>query len=224
MEKKKPKLVIDQKKPNITKKPVIKKKINKLISDKIVNEVPPVPKMDKVLLYDPKTGEANKDYEKLTGKKNPLLESNPYNSKFIPPITELKKENRFLVYLPDSFDVEPININYLRLPTLELIKRKIFGVTYIKTFRYRYLEIEVREFIQTNFSNNILNIIKDNNNLKFNFKIEMLDPTGSVIEEWELTDCSINNITFGELEYSSDKARIIKLNITPNDIKIFKTN
>jgi hypothetical protein len=232
MIKKKPKLVVKQKKTNITKKPVIKKMSDKLSLDSIDNHlvniikdsINEVPSQEKIPLYNPQTGEPNKDYEELTGKKNPLLENKLDFKKgvFIAPVIEPKTENRFLVYLPSSFGLEPINISYLRLPSLRITNKKLFGLSYKKTLKYDYLEIEVREFIDTNFCNNILNIIKDNINFKFDFKVEMLSPTGNIIEEWNFTGSSINEIRFGELEYSSDKIRTIKLDIIPNDIKIFK--
>jgi hypothetical protein len=43
-------------------------------------------------------------------------------------------------------------------------------------------------------------IIKD----KFKLKLEMLDPTGVVVEKWDLSDLEFKTLDFGELSYQND--------------------
>jgi hypothetical protein len=51
---------------------------------------------------------------------------------------------------------------------------------------------------------------------KQNLTLEMLDPTGVVIEKWLLEGCLLTNVDFGNLSYSSDAIAGISVTIQPD--------
>jgi hypothetical protein len=51
---------------------------------------------------------------------------------------------------------------------------------------------------------------------KQNLTLEMLDPTGVVIEKWLLEGCLLTNVDFGSLSYSSDAIAGISVTIQPD--------
>lgn len=50
----------------------------------------------------------------------------------------------------------------------------------------------------------------------FPLKIEMLDPTGHVVESWDLAGCKLLSVDFGELDYSDDSFATLSMKIKPD--------
>jgi hypothetical protein len=48
---------------------------------------------------------------------------------------------------------------------------------------------------------------------KKNVDLEMLDPTGVVVEKWILEGCFLTNVDFQSLSYSDDKLATIQANL-----------
>jgi hypothetical protein len=51
---------------------------------------------------------------------------------------------------------------------------------------------------------------------KKDIELEMLDPTGVVIEKWSLIQCFLTDVDFGSLGYSDDALADISLTLRPD--------
>jgi hypothetical protein len=168
-----------------------------------------------VPLYDPQTGEPNPEYEKLTGKKNPLLNTpRLLNQSF----KEYKLKNRFFVHLPKQFGVDIWDVKFTNRPTISLVPKKFLGITYGYKKTYSEINIEINEGLQ-NKNNTLLKLLEDKH--KFSFEIEELDPTGVVVNKFNFYDCYLTYLSFGDLNYKSDEINntILSINIGRLEIK-----
>lgn len=167
-------------------------------------------------LYDPQTGEPNLRYEELTGKKNPLLNT---PKTLNPRVKEYKLKNRFLVHLPKDFEIDMWDVKYVNRPTIILKPKKFLGLTYGYKKTYPPLSLEINDTVQ-NKNKNLLKILE--NQEKFTFYIEELDPTGIVIEKFDFYDCSIDYLSFSDLNYKSNEINNITLSINIGNLEINK--
>lgn len=174
-------------------------------------------------IYDPQTGEPNLDYEKLTGKKNPMLVPDQINMlNNTPIIHEPKRVNRFLVYFPESFGLAPWIINSTNRPSMSIIPKKFLGITYKKTVKWDSIQVQLLDPIGPSSTKRIMNLIEKSILTPFTYTLEMIDPTGVVVERWNIKDCLISSVYFGELVYKNDDLLTITLIIEPNDIELDK--
>jgi len=171
-------------------------------------------KKNEVPLYDPQTGEPNPHYEKLTGKKNPLLNTPKMLN---PQIKECKLKNRFLVHLPKELGIDVWDVKFVSKPTIILKPKKFLGLTYAYEKIYSPLSIEINDTIQ-NKNKNLLKFLE--NQQEFSFYIEDLDPTGVVIDRFDFYDCTIDYLSFGDLDYKSNEINNIILSITIGKLEI----
>src|SRR6478609_11310164 len=107
---------------------------------------------------------------------------------------ELKKQNRFIVSLPDEFDIPKWVTKSATRPSA------IFdggGITWGE------MKISFWDPIGPSTSKKLWDILTSEINKKHNFKLELLDPKGEVIESWGLDDCIITSIDFGGLNFDS---------------------
>ena len=51
---------------------------------------------------------------------------------------------------------------------------------------------------------------------KRDVELEMLDPTGAVVQKWILVGCFLTNVEFGELSYSQDDIATISATLRPD--------
>ena len=58
------------------------------------------------------------------------------------------------------------------------------------------------------------------NKQKFSFYIEDLDPTGVVIDKFDFYDCTIDYLSFGDLDYKSNEINNIMLSVTIGRLEI----
>jgi hypothetical protein len=88
------------------------------------------------------------------------------------------------------------------------------------------IEIYLRDPIGTSTTNILMNAAriagstgissKDNNN-KIKYHLEMLDPTGVVVEKWKINGV-VKSFDFGDLDYSNDSLVEIKMVIEPTKV------
>lgn len=104
---------------------------------------------------------------------------------------EPKRKNRFIVVFPDSFGIEPWRISQFSRPQYDMRLRKWDDIV-----------IEFIDPIGTPTSKSLYNIV-EKNIYEISFDVEMLDPTGVVVEKWKIHG-SIEKINFGELNYELD--------------------
>ena len=196
------------KKESVTQKPVKN-------NQGIVGPYPPT--LTDIPMYDPQTGEPNPNYEKLTGKKNPLAEIRKTGaskkSMLPPPYFEPRTKNRFLVKFPEEMKIKPFCVASINLPIIKNERVDFFGIhfktnTYVSDF-----EIEMIDSISGGAKSNIKTInewfFKEK---QFNLDIELLDATGVIYEKFALGDCLISKIDFGELNY--DDKSLLKYKLT----------
>ena len=164
--------------------------------------------------YDPQTGEPNHEYEKLTGKKNPLLNTpRLLNQSF----KEYKLKNRFFVHLPKQFGVDIWDIKFTNRPTISLVPKKFLGITYGYKKTYSEINIEINEGLQ-NKNSMLLKLLEDKH--KFSFEIEELDPTGVVVNKFNFYDCYLTYLSFGDLDYKSNEINNTILSISIGRLEI----
>jgi hypothetical protein len=115
-------------------------------------------------------------------------------------VYEPKRENRFLVRLPEELNISEWRINKSDLP---------------KFINCEWAEItmEFTDLVGYSVSEILLNFIKGDNK-EIVFSIECLDPTGWVAETWVIKSKAIS-VDFGTVDYSSDKILKPKLTVKP---------
>ena len=198
------------------------KNIDKVKKDVQKSVAPPTIVNRQIPMYDPFTGDVNMDYEKITGKKNPLLEgrNNTLNLKLQGnAVIEFKRENRFLIKFPEEFGVKENLIVKTSRPSMYIREKKIFGIKYSSEIVWNDIKIEIMDPIgNLSTTKRIFTLFKEDITKEFNYTIEMLDPTGVVIEKWLVNNCLVKTIDFGDLSYISNDLSKITLVITPKDI------
>jgi len=185
-------------------------------------------------MYDPHTGEPNPYYEELTGKPNPLLtqylessfiqpNSYPRDSKKnilprMPIVYEPKRNNRWILTLPEETGIQSWVVSKTSRPSFRVVEKKFLGITFCKKIVWDSISIEFLDPIGPSTTHLIMNNI---NPLKrFDYTLEMLDPTGITVEKWEIKKCLVKTIDFCELNYGNDGLAKIKMVIQPKLINI----
>lgn len=108
---------------------------------------------------------------------------------------EPKLKNRFMVVFPDSFKIEPYLIRTVKLPTV----LREGGV--MKFTRLSYSDCEISFMAGT--KNKLFKSLIDTqqNNKKFTFIVQLLDPIGIVTEEYAMHGSFIKSIEFDRMDY-----------------------
>ena len=144
----------------------------------------------------------------------------------MPQPFEPKRQNRFLVNLPVEFDLPAWTIHTTSRPKIDLRKEGYFSFTdFVLTFRDPtspsttqrlwniFLAFSGIEYAPEFVKNN-LDKFKDG----FNYSLEMCDPTGAVVERWQMCKCRIIDIDFGSVTYSEDSLAECKITIRAEEV------
>ena len=126
--------------------------------------------------------------------------------------------NRFLITFPEHFNIPQWVVSEASRPNMTIKSKKILGFEFLKKIIWGDMQIIMTDPIGPSTSQPLMDlihkslyekkqIIKD----KFDLKLEMLDPTGVVVERWDLSDCEFKSITFGELSHQNDN--IVKITL-----------
>lgn len=124
----------------------------------------------------------------------------------LPTPYEPKKENRFLVTLPKYFDIDSWVVSDIDCPR------------YRVGMGWAPINIRFVDPIGPSTSQRLHKLVEDieKNGVKpFNYTHESLDPTGVVIQKWEIKGCHIEEIDFGYDSYSSDNIKYIHMRVKP---------
>jgi len=196
---------------------------------------PPVPPRPEVPMYDPQTGEPNPHYEELTGKKNPLLEQpfSPHEGKKIiepnnyprssneniliktPILYEPKRKNRWILRFPEEMGIQSWVVSKTKRPSYRIVETKIFGFSVCNKKVWDEITIEFRDPIGPSTAQLLMG---DFDAFKpFNYVLELLDPTGVVIEKWDVVGCQIKSVDFCELAYENHGIANIIMVIKPKE-------
>jgi hypothetical protein len=120
------------------------------------------------------------------------------NNVFIP--YEPKKTNRFIVRFPKSFNLPEWVCFETSRPTLRIVGEA-------KNVIWDDLVVKMYDPIGPSTTKALMDLVYENKIIdKFSFDIEMLDPTGVVVEKWQLDNCEFKSIEFGNLSYNNDES------------------
>lgn len=156
----------------------------------------------------------------LTNMTSEDFENNWESKRPIPEIAryEPKRMNRFLITFPEHFNIPQSVVVETSRPNMTIKSKKILGFELFKKIIWADMLISMSDPIGPSTSQSFMGlihkslyekkqIIKD----KFDLKLEMLDPTGVVVERWNLSDCEFKSIDFGELSYQNGD--MVKINL-----------
>lgn len=133
---------------------------------------------------------------------------NQLNTLKLPVPYEPKLANRFLVTLPDNFDLPEWTIFSITKPKL-------------KKDKWQNITIVFTDPIGPSTSQRLFHNVSGMGNAKaaevpFDFKIESLDPTGVVVEKWTITVEKIVLIDFGDSNYAKSELQKPRLIVKPS--------
>lgn len=129
----------------------------------------------------------------------------------MPAPYEPKRKNRFDIILPEFLDLRSDFIIATERPSINLIRNDI---------EFNPISITFLDPIGPSTAQSLWKIITNTELRNFNYILQMLDPTGIVIEEWEINDCEIIKIDFGSLDVGSDELATCTLTLQPKYFKL----
>lgn len=136
----------------------------------------------------------------------------------MPSPCELKKENKFIVRFPKSFNIQEWTVASTSRPSMYFKKKNYLKLRFKDKIIWKPISIILRDPIGPSTSQPVFKLI--NQPKVFNLVLEMLDPIGGAVEKWELKTCTIKSIDFGNLDYDSDNVVNIKIDINISDAKL----
>lgn len=160
---------------------------------------------------------------------------NPNMLRVLPARYEPKRNNRWIVNLPTEMGIEPWLISSTSRPKLRYKSEHVQG-----GYAYNPIWIRFRDpigpsttqklwdlQIGTNsnhdfINENIVNIIDRFETIRehgLTYDLELLDPTGVVIEKWTIEGATILEIDFGDdLDYTDDDVVTCGIKIVPKNV------
>lgn len=150
-----------------------------------------------------------------------LLQKMPY-------IAEPKKKNRWLVRFPSSLGIQEWWLSSASRPTMEISPVEIPFLntsTYVAgRFTWQAMDITFRDPIGPSAMQALMEWTRLHAEsvtgrmgyaagYKKNLEIEMLDPSGVVVEKWVLEGAMITNISGGDLSMDDDGLAEITINV-----------
>lgn len=135
------------------------------------------------------------------------------SNNIILPDFEPKMNNQFFVHFPESFDIQKWVVRFVSRPSYDFESQKWQDVDLIF--------IDPIEPSTTKRLYAVLNEFKGKKgNPLFRFNIQSLDPTGVVVEEWEIRVKKILGIDFGYSNYEEAQVQTIHMVVRPCTCKL----
>lgn len=131
---------------------------------------------------------------------------------------ESKRENRFLVTFPNHFNLQLWTIKTASRPSMYFEVNKFLDIQYSKKMKWRPMTFVLNDPIEPSTSQSLTTVIREHLTTPFKITIEMLDPTGVVVEKWDINNCVIDSIDFGSLDISSDKLASCSITVNVGDV------
>jgi hypothetical protein len=126
---------------------------------------------------------------------------------------EPMRQNRFIVEFPEQFGIQLWHVSTASKPKYSGSKWENMEVTFIdpigppSTSHLLFKLIETLEILQK---------VKSSDSPIFMYKLMSLDPTGVVVETWEISVGEVLSVDFGkDLDYSSDELQMPKIVMRP---------
>ena len=138
---------------------------------------------------------------------------------------EPKRENRWILRFPSSLGINEWYVESFSRPKLTIKSTEIQFLntsTYVAgRFNWESLQVKFRDPIGPSASQAVMEWIRlcaesvtgrmgYAAGYKKNVDLEMLDPTGVVVEKWILQGCFLTDLNFGSLDYSQDALATIE--------------
>lgn len=144
---------------------------------------------------------------------------------------ELKRENRFILRFPATMGINEWFVETASRPKVSIGATEIQFLntsTFVSgRFKWESISVKFRDPIGPSASQALMEWVRLHaesvtgrmgyaSGYKQDLTLEMLDPTGVVIEKWLLVGCILTNVDFGSLSYSSDAIAGISATIQPD--------
>ena len=128
---------------------------------------------------------------------------------------EPKRLNRFMVTFVKNDDTE--GITHLNTWVIKQIQRP--AIEYINGEKtYHPLVMVFNDPIGPSVTQAVMKSF-DNNEI-FSYTLEIVDPTGEVVERWEIRDCKIIGLDFGNLSYDDTGVAQVIVAFKPREIQL----
>lgn len=149
----------------------------------------------------------------------------------IPSVYEPKKQNRFLLRFPADLGIQEWFVESAKRPSIQTTSVEIPFLntsTYVAgRYTWQELNITFRDPIGPSASQALMEWVRLCSEsvtgrqgyaagYKRDVELEMLDPTGVVVEKWILVGCWITSLDGGELNYSQDGVATISCQLRPD--------
>ena len=141
---------------------------------------------------------------------------------------EPKRANRFILSFPSTFGINEWFVETAKRPSVKIYSVAIPFLntsTYVAgRFEWNEINVTFRDPIGPSASQALMEWVRlcaesvtgrmgYAAGYKKNIDLEMLDPTGVVVEKWILEGTFLTSVDFGQLGYSDDKIATISANL-----------
>jgi len=144
---------------------------------------------------------------------------------------EPKRQNRFILRFPSSMGINEWFVESTKRPsiTMESVEIQFLNTsTYVSgRFTWGSISVKFRDPIGPSATQALMEWVRLHSEsvtgrsgyaagYKKDVDLELLDPTGVVIEKWILQGCLLKTVNFGSLEYSSNGLVGIEAEMQPD--------
>lgn len=141
--------------------------------------------------------------------------------KQIPVPYEPKRKNRWVLTMltptSDKLKNKLLPEWVISETTRPKFKKERFLIFWSK-LKLDFIHISMRDPIGPSSSQIIYDLLEHRSKLDYN--LEMVDPTGVVVEKWEIRGCEILEVDFGTLDYACDDIASCTLILKPKTAKL----
>jgi hypothetical protein len=138
---------------------------------------------------------------------------------YVPTSFEPLRQNRFLMTFPPEFNIPEYFVKNVTRPSCNFESNTRFGLS---NWTWDDITVTFYDPVHPSIQERLYNIITNTNlntRNNYEFKIEMLDPTGIVVSSWVVLGF-INRIDNGLLDYGNDSLTETKMVITVNSLRL----
>lgn len=144
---------------------------------------------------------------------------------------EPKRQNRFILRFPSDLGINEWFVESASRPTIKINEKEIEFLntsTWVAgRFTWDQITVKFRDPIGPSASQALMEWVRLHAEsvtgrmgyaagYKRNVDLEMLDPTGVVVEKWILVNTMLTNVSFGSLAYNSDALADITATLRPD--------
>ena len=124
-------------------------------------------------------------------------------------LNEPKRQNRFLVNMPEEFGIQQWVIRRASRPSTHIVRNGVDDCV----VEYDPMVLVFNDPIGPSVAERLNIILRERPGEPFNFSIDLLDPTGVIVEQWVLSDCYFEAMDFGPLDMGNDAMVTCKVTI-----------